>query len=50
MKQLELNFDEIDHRLSCGWHTEVEKTGKRKKYLKNINSMSKDDLELGFRE
>ena len=28
------DFEEIDHRLACGWHVEVEGSGQRKRYLK----------------
>ncbi len=28
------DFDEIDHRLACGWHVEIESSGQRKRYLK----------------
>ena len=38
----QFNFDEIDHRLSCGWHTEIDGIAKKKKYLNKIN--------YGFRE
>ncbi len=30
------DFDEIDHRLACGWHVEVESSGQRKRYLKQV--------------
>jgi len=33
-----VNFEEIDHRLSCGWHVEVEGSGQRKRYLREIKS------------
>ena len=32
----QVNFEEIDHRLSCGWHAEVEGNAQRKKYFKEI--------------
>ena len=32
----QINFEEIDHRLSCGWHVEVEESGQRKRYLRQI--------------
>ena len=31
---LKKNFEEIDHRLACGWHVEIEDCGNKKKYLK----------------
>ncbi len=32
----QFSFEEIDHRLSCGWHAEINTIGKRKKYLSEI--------------
>ncbi len=32
----EIKFEEIDHRLSCGWHVEIEPSGQRKRYLREI--------------
>ena len=37
----QINFEEIDHRLSCGWHVEVEESGQRKRYLRQIKSSYK---------
>ena len=37
----QINFEEIDHRLSCGWHVEVEESGQRKRYLRQIKSTPK---------
>ena len=34
-----INFEEIDHRLSCGWHVEVEESGQRKRYLRQLKSI-----------
>tara|TARA_B100000579_G_C22429756_1_gene664697 strand:- start:129 stop:305 length:177 start_codon:yes stop_codon:yes gene_type:complete len=31
------SFDEIDYRLACGWHVEIEGSGQRKRYLKQLN-------------
>ncbi len=44
----QFNFEEIDHRLSCGWHVEVEETGQQKRYLRKIehNSKLKPEQEL----
>ncbi len=36
----QINFEEIDHRLSCGWHVELEESGQRKRYLKQIKASS----------
>ncbi len=30
------DFEEIDHRLACGWHVEIEGSGQRKRYLKQF--------------
>ena len=32
----QFNFDEIDHRLACGWHAEVNESSHKKKYLSEI--------------
>jgi len=32
------NFEEIDHRLSCGWHVEIEGSGQRKRYLRSLKA------------
>ncbi len=29
-----INFEEIDHRLSCGWHVEVDSIMQKKRYFK----------------
>ncbi len=34
----QINFEEIDHRLSCGWHVEVEESGQRKRYLRQTKN------------
>ena len=33
---LKQDFEEIDHRLACGWHVEIEGSGQRKRYLRSI--------------
>ncbi len=40
-----INFEEIDHRLSCGWHVEVEGSGQRKRYLRDIASNTQSESE-----
>ena len=35
------NFEEIDHRLACGWHVEIEGSGQRKRYLRQLKPESK---------
>ncbi len=42
----QVNFEEMDHRLSCGWHVELEESGQRKRYLRLIKS-SKDQILSG---
>ncbi len=37
----QLKFEEIDHRLSCGWHVEIEESVQRKKYL----SLKKESVQ-----
>ncbi len=32
------SFEEIDHRLACGWHVEIEGSGQRKRYLRQLRS------------
>ena len=32
----QFNFEEIDHRLSCGWHVEIASIGRQKKYINGI--------------
>ena len=36
----QFDFEEIDHRLSCGWHAETDGVGRRKKYINDINHAS----------
>ena len=31
-----VDFEEIDHRLACGWHDEIEGSGQRKRYLRQL--------------
>ena len=35
------SFEEIDHRLACGWHVETEGSGQRKRYLRQLKSEQK---------
>ncbi|KGG16194.1 hypothetical protein EV06_0199 [Prochlorococcus sp. MIT 0602] len=39
-------FEEIDHRLSCGWHVEIEDSGQRKRYLRQINHKTQSESGL----
>ena len=34
--ETKIDFDEIDHRLACGWHVEIEGSGQRKRYLRDL--------------
>ena len=34
--KVEQDFEEIDHRLACGWYVEIEGSGQRKRYLRSI--------------
>ena len=29
----DFHFEEIDHRLSCGWYVELENKGQKKRFL-----------------
>ena len=41
----EPGFDQIDHRLACGWHVEIEGSGQRKRYLKLLkNDLSPTEI------
>ena len=31
------DFEEIDHRLACGWHAHIEGSGQRKRYLRAVS-------------
>ena len=44
----EFNFEEIDHRLSCGWHAETDSNFQKKKYLKGnkADSYNKSDDKI----
>ena len=35
------DFEEIDHRLACGWHVAIEGSGQRKRYLRSIKAEGK---------
>ncbi len=39
-KQIDLtdqpDFNETDQRLECGWYTQIEGSGQRKRYLRSI--------------
>tara|TARA_Y100001970_G_C13603702_1_gene541443 strand:- start:136 stop:300 length:165 start_codon:yes stop_codon:yes gene_type:complete len=39
LKKLSSNpsFEEKDHRLACGWSIEMEGSGQRKRYLRQLN-------------
>ena len=36
--RIQPNFEEIDHKLACGWHVEIEGSGQRKRYLRAIKA------------
>ncbi len=38
----QFNFDEIDHRLSCGWYAETKESNHKKKYLMEIKEYNKN--------
>tara|TARA_Y100001968_G_scaffold319305_1_gene350627 strand:- start:170 stop:331 length:162 start_codon:yes stop_codon:yes gene_type:complete len=35
------DFKELDHRLACGWHVEIEGSGQRKRYLRQLKASQK---------
>tara|TARA_Y100001968_G_scaffold199421_1_gene182967 strand:+ start:358 stop:519 length:162 start_codon:yes stop_codon:yes gene_type:complete len=35
------DFEQIDHRLACGWHVEIEGSGQRKRYLRQLKEIQK---------
>ena len=42
---LEQDFEEIDHRLACGWYIEIEASGQRKR---NLRYIKEEQLKLPF--
>ena len=32
------DFEQLDHRLACGWNVELEGSGQRKRYLKSLKA------------
>ena len=32
----DFDFEQMDHRLACGWHVEIEGSGQRKRYLRQV--------------
>lgn len=34
----QITFEEIDHRLSCGWHAQINQNVQRKKYLPHVKN------------
>ncbi len=42
-----ISFEEIDHRLSCGWHADLSHISQRKKYVKGSKKNSKLELDSG---
>ena len=33
-----LDFEQIDHRLACGWDVDIEGSGQRKRYLRSLKT------------
>ena len=33
-----LDFEQIDHRLACGWDVDIEGSGQRKRYLRSLKA------------
>ena len=40
------DFEEIDHRLACGWHVEIEGSGQRKRYLRSVKAEKINTVSL----
>ena len=40
-----ISFDEIDHRLSCGWHVDLDSNYAIKKRIQQISNVNLYDLE-----
>ncbi len=40
-----ISFEEIDHRLSCGWHVDIETNALKKKFKPRINASREYKLE-----
>ncbi len=39
-REIELDFEQIDHRLACGWDVDIEGSGQRKRYLRSLKTES----------
>ncbi|ABX09346.1 hypothetical protein [Prochlorococcus marinus] len=42
----EVNFEEMDHRLACGWYVEVEGSGQRKRYLRQRKKIVQQNQQV----
>ena len=37
-RESKLDFEQIDHRLACGWDVDIEGSGQRKRYLRSLKT------------
>ena len=44
----DFDFEEIDSRLACGWHVEMEGSGQRKRYLRSLKKDSQQVAQKNF--
>ena len=40
-----ISFEEIDHRLSCGWHVDLQENNSIKKRIRTINNVNNQELD-----
>ena len=40
-----ISFEEIDHRLSCGWHVDLQENNSIKKRLRTISNVNNKELD-----
>ncbi len=41
----QFSFEEIDHRLACGWHAEINTIAQRKKYSAEFKHSQEKEVE-----
>ena len=37
-RETPIDFEQIDHRLACGWDVDIEGSGQRKRYLRSLKT------------
>ena len=43
-RERKLDFEQMDHRLACGWDVDIEGSGQRKRYLKSLKTETSTNL------